>query len=422
MRILWIVNVVPPTLTTSINRPTEILGGWVESMSSVLSKKEEVKLGIACKCQEGLAFDNNVGGIKYYSVPYGKKTSIKGLTVRCREIIQSFDPEIVHIEGTEFIHARAMQLAAKEAGIPVVISLQGILDGYYPYQCGHLMIDDMMFSRSLTNISAAWILHLRKTRWFAKRLKPENDIISDAEFILGRTSWDRAHAYKINTKALYYNCNRNLRPPFYTENWSAEKREIHSLYVGNGYYALKGVHYVVQAVAQLRNEYPDIKVYVAGYKPFSEGDKRSFFKKGYGLYLKKLIGKLGVEDNIVFTGPLQANEVAERLSRVHAYILCSVIENSPNTLGEAMMVGTPCIASYVGGVPDMVTDGVEALLYRDDDPAMLAWRIKQLFDDDELCLRLSENAKKRAAKTHDLDGNADQLLKAYNEVLRKSHS
>ena len=189
------------------------------------------------------------------------------------------------------------------------------------------------------------------------------------------------------------------------------------LYVGNGYNALKGVHFVIKAIPQLIREYPFLKVYIAGYKPFEENDKRPFYKKGYGLYLEKLIKDLDVGKYIEFTGPLQAEKVAEKLSKVHAYVLCSTIENSPNTLGEAMCIGTPCVAAYVGGVPDMATDGESALFYRNDDPALLAWNVKRVFDDDNLALKLSENGRKQARITHDADKNAQALVEIYQEIL-----
>ena len=83
-----------------------------------------------------------------------------------------------------------------------------------------------------------------------------------------------------------------------------------------------------------------------------------------------------------------------------------------------MMVGTPCVAAYVGGVPDMANDGKEALFYRNDDPALLAWNIKRIFDNDELAVSLSENGRKRALQNHDEASNAEQLLTVYREILR----
>ena len=262
-------------------------------------------------------------------------------------------------------------------------------------------------------------MHLRKTRWYKPRMKPEKEIIENADYILGRTTWDRAHSYAINPNAKYYPCSRILRAPFYEEKWSLEKTERHSIYVGNGYNALKGAHFVVMALPYLIREYPDVKVYIAGYKPFQENDKRSILKKGYAAYLKKLIYDLGVQDHIEFTGPLKAPQVAQMLSKVNAYVLCSTIENSPNTLGEAMMVGTPCVSAYVGGVSDMAEDGKEALFYRNDDPKLLAWNLKRIFDSDELALSLSEAGKKKARITHDPERNAQLLIDAYTDILKE---
>ena len=419
MKVLWTANLIPANVSAKLALPTEVLGGWVESMAKQLNNTNDFELAIACKCEENQVFFENVDGVKYYSLNYSASTDFNSLVSRCAEIISEFSPEIVHIEGTEFVHSKAMLCAAKSHNIPAVVSLQGILNGQYQYQCGQLQIDDMMFSKSLTEIFSAWIMHLRKTMWYKPRMKTEKEIIENAQYILGRTTWDRAHSYAINPNAKYYPCSRILRTPFYEEKWSLERTERHSIYVGNGYSALKGVHFVVMALPYLIREYPDVKVYVAGYKPYQENDKRSFLKKGYASYLKKLIYDLGVQDHIEFTGPLKAHQVAEKLSKVNAYVLCSTIENSPNTLGEAMMVGTPCVSAYVGGVSDMAEDGKEALFYRNDDPKLLAWNLKRIFDDDNLALSLSEAGKKKAIITHDARRNAQLLIDAYTDILKE---
>jgi len=418
MKILWIVNLIPGKAAEALQIRSEVLGGWVESMIGQLRTAENLQLAVVCKAGAGQNFSVEAEGVKYYGLPYSSRTKPEELENGCGRILDEFRPDLIQIEGTEFPHAKAMMTAGKARAIPTIVSMQGILGGQYQYQCGQLPIDDMMWSRSMTDIFTAWMLHLRKRVWFKPRMKPEREIISEAEYILGRTTWDRAHTYAINPDAKYYTCSRILREPFYTEKWSPDRMERHSIYVGNGYLALKGLHFVIMALPQLIREYPDVKLYVAGYKPFTEGDRRPFYKRGYGLYLQKLIRKLGVAEHIEFTGPLKAGEVAERLAHVNVYVLPSAIENSPNTLGEAMMVGTPSTAAYVGGVPDMAEDGKESLLYRNDDPTMLAWNIKRIFDDDRLALMLSENGKKKAAETHDAAKNAEALLYCYQDILR----
>lgn len=417
MKILWTTNLIPANLVSEIGVKSDVLGGWVESMAKQLKGFDDIELAIVCKCENNESFEVMVDSVKYYSLAYTPSTDCKTLEKRIEEIVEAFKPDLIHIEGTEFLHAKATINVGNRLNIPTVASMQGILNGQYNYQCGQLQIDDMILSGNFTEFCAGMLLHLRKTRWYKKRLSHERDVICGAKYILGRTTWDRAHTYSLNPEAKYFSCNRVLRSPFYDFNWDINKIEHHSIYIGNSYYALKGFHFVVQALPQLIKEYPDIKVYVAGHKPFSEGDKRSFIKKGYGAYLKKLIDDLNVGDHIVFTGPLGASEVAERLARTHIYVLCSAVENSPNTLGEAMLIGTPCVASYVGGVSDMAEDGKEALFYRNDDPSLLAWNIKRIFDSDELASELSRNAQSRAKVTHSPEKNAEKLLKVYKEIL-----
>jgi len=418
MKILWTVNLIPVNVASKLGISSDVLGGWVESMAGELKNFTDIELAVACKCENGEHFEAEIDGVKYFSVSYTSSTPCKDIEKRFLQILESFKPDLIHIEGTEFLHAKAVLTVGERLNIPTVTSMQGILNGQYNYQCGQLQVDDLIFSKSLTNIFAGLLLHFRKTKWYKKRLSHERAVIESSKYILGRTTWDRAHSYSINPDAKYYSCNRVLRAPFYTEKWDLSKTERHSIYVGNGYTALKGFHFVVEALPQLIKEYPDIKVYVAGHKPYTENDKRVFFKKGYGVYLKKLIEDSGAKDHIIFTGPLKAQQVAERLSKVNAYVLCSTVENSPNTLGEAMLVGTPCVAAYVGGVSDMAEDGKDALFYRNDDAALLAWSIKRIFDSDELASELSQNAKKRAELTHSPRKNAEDLVKAYKDILK----
>lgn len=404
-------------MSAQLGLTREVLGGWVEAMANELKKQEDIQLAIACKC-DNLSFSETVDSVKYYSLSYSGKNDYISLSSQLKEIIADFAPDIIHIEGTEFLHAKVAIELAKEKGIPCVASMQGILNGQYNYQCGQLPIDDMMFSGNLTETFAGWIMHLRKTRWYKGRLAGEREIIENVDYILGRTTWDRAHSYALNPKAKYFSCNRILREPFYNTHWDINKMERHSIYVGNGYYPLKGLHYLVMAIPLLVREYPDLKVYVAGYKPYEENDKRSFYKKGYAAYLKKLIKDNNADKYITFTGPLSAQQVADKLSTVNAYVLTSAIENSPNTLGEAMLVGTPCIASYVGGVPDMATDGVEALFFRNDDYKLLAWKIKQVFDNPDYSCQLSKNAQTKAICNHSIDSNVSMLFNCYKEILK----
>ena len=98
------------------------------------------------------------------------------------------------------------------------------------------------------------------------------------------------------------------------------------------------------------------------------------------------------------------------------YLLCSSIENSPNSLGEAMLLGMPCVAADMGGVSSMLEHGREGLLYPADDPAALAQAILSLLDDPARAAALGEAAHERAVRTHDPARNAADLLSIYETI------
>jgi glycosyltransferase involved in cell wall biosynthesis len=96
----------------------------------------------------------------------------------------------------------------------------------------------------------------------------------------------------------------------------------------------------------------------------------------------------------------------------------SAIENSPNSVGEAQILGVPCLASYVGGTADMMEHGENGLLHRFEEVEMLASNICRIFADDELALKISENARVCAAKRHDGARNASDLYQIYQKMIQ----
>ena len=116
------------------------------------------------------------------------------------------------------------------------------------------------------------------------------------------------------------------------------------------------------------------------------------------------------------SGSINEQEMAKMYVKAHVFVCPSSIENSSNSLGEAQIIGTPAIASYVGGVPDMAEHEKTALLYRFEEYEMLAYFIVRIFSDADLAERLSENGRIVARKRHDEDVNASTLLNIYRKM------
>ncbi len=124
------------------------------------------------------------------------------------------------------------------------------------------------------------------------------------------------------------------------------------------------------------------------------------------------------EPRVRFAGRLSAGEMKAEMLAANAFVSPSSIENSSNSLGEAMLLGVPCVASRVGGIPDLAEDKKEALLYDFDDSDALFEAICRVFEDRELCESLSENGKKKAVALFSPVDNTQALLEIYKKMQR----
>ena len=171
---------------------------------------------------------------------------------------------------------------------------------------------------------------------------------------------------------------------------------------------------MVKALPLILRDFPDTKVYVAGNDFFS--DVPFWRKNGYANYIQKLMKKLGVADKFNFLGQLTEDKMIEQYLQSHIFVCPSAIENSPNSIGEAQLLGTPVVASYVGGTMDMVKDNETGFLYRFEEVSLLAERVCELFADSNLCNKLSAKERLVAAVRHDKKVNAETLIKIYKEI------
>jgi glycosyltransferase involved in cell wall biosynthesis len=136
--------------------------------------------------------------------------------------------------------------------------------------------------------------------------------------------------------------------------------------------------------------------------------------------IRKLLGSPELCGAVDVLGLRTPAQIADELARASAFVLPSHIENSPNALCEAMAVGTPCIAAYVGGVPSLVRNEVDGLLYHDADPFALAGKIDRMLGDHDLAARLGASGRARALQRHDPATVSARAVTAYRDVLGRS--
>jgi len=129
---------------------------------------------------------------------------------------------------------------------------------------------------------------------------------------------------------------------------------------------------------------------------------------------------LGLADHVQYTGPLDAAAMRQAYLDADLFLLPSYSENSPNSLGEAMLLGLPCVASAAGGIPDMLQSGVQGMLYgAAGDDAALSAAILQVLALPDHGTALGTAAQIRARVTHDAAKNTAQMIEIYRKVLQR---
>lgn len=419
MKILWLINIPLPEASLLMGENPSPFGGWLISSSSDLSVQDGIELSIAFPSNNARKFSELKGKrINYYPFTKIRERNIK--TIKYNEdfkrLLDSIKPEIVHIFGTEISQTLSMVNMCNDLNIRTVISIQGLVSIIEKHMYSNLPLH-VIYGKTLRNLiwqdSVNGIVKI-----FRNRGKNEIKAIKGTNNIIGRTTWDKACSHQINPGAKYHFCNETLREGFYKYQWSINNCEKYSVFLSQGQLPIKGLHYVLKALPLILEKFPKTKIYIGGRNiTKSEAIKDKLWMTYYGKYIKKMIVKLRLEENVTFTGPLDEQQMCQRYLKSHLFICPSSIENSPNSLGEAMILGVPSIASYVGGIPDMLKDKEEGFLYQHDAPYMLAYYICEIFRNEDLALKFSMNAREHALKTHDKDKNTARLIEIYNEIV-----
>ncbi len=415
MKILWIVNMVLPKLAAYLNIKPGTSGTWMYDISERLAQKPEVDLAIACVHGDKFA-KYDVDGTTFYCLPgHGKDMLFYNKSYRklWKRIYEEFQPDIVNIHGTEYTHA--LSFIRQYPNAKTVVSLQGVINRIKDVDLIELNKLQALRYRTLRE----W-LHFNgmlEMHWIHKKnAKSERKILQNVRYIMCVDSWHHAMGLRLNPKAKRFTVDYNLRDKFYTAGkWSIENVERYTISTNPGGTPLKGLHNLCKAVAIVKRFYPEVKVRVPGMK---QANGELAITSGYSIYLRRLIRKLGLQENIVFLGNQTEEQMLNNMLKAHVQVVPSAIEGPSLILREGMHLGVPTITSFRGGMADFVDDKVNGFLYDYPEYSYLAKRIMEIFEDDALASRLSKNAIEKAEKAHDRDKNLNDYYQMYLDILK----
>jgi len=429
MRILWVCNIMLPAIAKHLNMDYSVREGWLTGTLSRMieeskTKTPEMKLGICFPAgeemrnwQEEIVFEQfPVSCYGFFENLNTPEIYDEGLEVRFREIMDDFKPDMIHIFGTEFPHALA---AAKVFGKKerTLIGIQGVISRCaeeYFADLPEYVVKRATFRDRLKKDSV-----INQQEKFRLRGINENKALKLAGHITGRTDFDRTYSGTVCEGAVYHSMNETLRPQFYEGDWDEKTCCRHRIFFSQADYPLKGFHFMLEALPAIMEAFPDTEVVVAGNSLVSKKTYVDRIKRSsYGKYLLELIEKNKLQGKIRFTGSLSADQMKEQYLNCHTFVCASVLENSPNSLGEAMLLGVPVVASRVGGIPSMVEHGKDGLLFERGNSKELAEHVISLWKDEDFCATIGKNGQKRARVTHDAKKNYERLIEIYHAIMR----
>ena len=415
MRILWYTN----TPCNYNQNSAYNGGGWLSALQNLLEKTDDVELGIA------FALDGEPEKVKTNSVTYfpmkfphksfwekfrcvlgTKKGFVKSERNRYSKYeeilkfpIEDFKPDIIMVFGSE----QPMGLIASLTDIPVVLHIQGILT---PFLNAYLppFVSWKSYINSSHDIKKILLRSIEHKRWVAN-CEREQEIYKRVKYYFGRTDWDYRLTKILKPNAEYFYSSEILRPVFYEQ---AERKIPKKLTIvttiSNPLY--KGYDLVLKTAQRLVRSHVEFE-----WKCFGNIDPRT---------IERILKIKHENVNVSLCGVATPEDLKRALLQSTVYVHTSYIDNSPNSLCEAQILGCTPIATYVGGVPSLIQDGVTGYLVPANDPFQLAYLIEDVFAHVENNVAIGKAAQVIARKRHDRNGIVEKLLNDLNTIIYKN--
>lgn len=411
MKVLWF-SVTPS------NYEIKTFGGWIASLENLIKEyyHKEIHLGIAFEHNDKI-FKTEKDGVTYYPINKFKKHLDKVrwklnpdydwelLRPQMINIIKDFQPDIIQCFGSEW----PFGLIAGETKIPVIIHMQGFSNIYHLSSQMALTLPEKYY---LYNYNPFKIILLKlKERKGLKIIKTEKKLMLINRYFMGRTNWDKNIVKYYSPNSKYFHCEEAIRHEIKdsTQHWSYKQSKCMQIISISNAAALKGNSLILRTAKLLKQFGFNFEWKVAG-------NKKSFE------IFEKLTGIKHSDVNITMLGTINANQVASELINNEVYVHTAIIDNSPNSLCEAQLIGIPVLSTNVGGIPELIENGISGLLYPYNEPHTLAFMLMNIHNNKEQQEYLSENEKRISNERHDNKKIANTLFKIYTEIINENNN
>jgi len=419
MKILWMSNVA------FTSEPIKTTGSWIMPMAEGIIKNDETAEIVNVSFGSTATPVRNVfhGHLAQWLIPKRKlgdhgQTAPGSVVEDARRIISEEAPDLIHVWGTETCWPSVV--AALSPATPCLLEIQGVLSRCHDFYFGGLDAAERLKSIHTKEVIMPWRSLAGKKRVFYKRGQMElrymqafRHIDYQSEWVRNVLSYEAPHATLHPTMCME-------RDDFYDSTpWTYKGRTNSPMIFtsASGAIPYKGLHRVLQALSILKRHFPTAQLHIAG--DMSIGNRLT---DGFSIYLKQLIKRLQLTDNVVMLGPVTAKQIVAELENADACIVPSYIETYCHAFAEALMVGCPVVCSFAGAMPELAAGGSEALFYNPDDVMQCAALTERLIKDKDLAQRLSANARARRMKANDRNSVVARQIEIYKTVIQSEKS
>lgn len=407
MKIIW---VMPRPLSGLYDNETPSSGSWIDATYKGCKDDETIEL----HC---VSFDSKISDVQCYNDGRHKGYVVpqKGIHRHLRLIKEDIHPDLVHLWGTE--HDYMIDVVNVFNDIPKIVFIQGVARNIAKNYMAGLSFSDRILNISLKDAyRKAWIGARQKDMY--RTAITETSVLKACQGAILENNWTEDQIKAVAPDIRIFFGKLPLKDVFFEYRWSLETMKPHTIFTNTGGYPIKGHHTLFEAMQYVVRKYPDTILYIPGHSRLGSGFKNWIRRSTYENFLSRLARNYGIEKNIVYTGVLNSDEMAQKLIECNVFALPSWVENQSSSLLEAMVMGVPCAASVAGGVISTVENGINGLAHNPQDAECLAGNIIRIFENNDLAEKLSSNARKLHAERR--EGLKTDLPLIYNQLFSKN--
>lgn len=401
MKILWFSNY------RFSDNAIKTTGTWIKVMGECLSNNDSIELCNVTKGSTRSVIKEKYLNIQQFVIPsqlnYTNDLPNKYIVKEIEKIIDDFNPDLIHVWGAESYWGLITMNYTNR--YTILLEIQGLATQIRQHVYGGLTPMEILCSTGIKEFLKFKTHLLYQKSIYNILSKNEIRIIKKHKFISVPSYWSFKSVALINSSAYIFNSLVPLRDEFISSRATWNYQGNNEIFISSASpHAFKGLHVAIRALHVLKNNKINAKLKIAG--AHGMGIRQS----GYKLFLLRLIKKLKLQDEVLWLGPLNSNEIVKELNSSDAVLIPSYIESYCVALYEAVCIGTPVVCSYSGALPEVIEISDNINLFQPGDHIMAAYHLSQLF--------LSKSSNKATSGIHVTSERAvERQLEIYSKIL-----